>query len=204
MSVIERLTEMQREHVRAAVVAVETAEAPVEGREFPALTDPGLRVAVAEELAGAGRMLLELAGESWISGYPEDISDRLIAEGLGVLDPLDRAVLALVLLHTVAIPRARGRIHADDWTQAEPVSEDELGKNRELSGHEIHESLRRLRAAGIIRPGHRAAIEPGPQFLRLTRGRSNRIWEELLLLAQPQGPLATLIRRRRTDGATNG
>ena len=197
-ALLETLTEAQREQVLAAVVAVDSADEPVSASGFPALADPGLRSAVAEQLADAGRELVEHEG-GWLSCYRDDIADRLVAEGLGVLEPVDRAVLALVLLHTVAIPRARGRIHVDDWTQAAPVSVEELKLNRHLSGSDIDESLRRLKAAGILRPGHKAPLEPGPQFLRLTRERSSRIWEELLLVAQPHGPMASLIRRRRLE-----
>lgn len=198
------MSEVQREQVRAAVVAVETAEEPVVAANFPALADPALRAVAASELQAAGRTLIECDEGTWISGYPDEIADRLVSEGLGVLKSIDRAVLALVLLHTVAIPRARGRIHADDWTQAEPVSEEEVTRNRDLSATDVHLALRRLRAAGVVRPGHRGAIEPGPQFRRLSRSRSNRIWEELLVLAQPQGPLARLIRQRRAAESDRG
>jgi hypothetical protein len=194
-----QLTDAQRESVRTAVTALESAEAPVAASGFAALSDPALRRAVAAELESAGRVLAECEPGFWLSGYCEEIADRLVAEGLGVLEEMDRAVLALVLLHTVAIPRARGRIHADDWTEAVPTDVETLKRNRHLSESEINASLRRLRTAGIIRPGHRPPIEPGPQFLRLSRGRSTRIWEELLLVAQPEGPLARLIRRRRAE-----
>lgn len=203
LDVAPGLTEAQRESVRTAVVALEAAEAPVAAASLSALADPALRKAVAADLEVAGRALVECGPGYWLSGYRDDIADRLVEEGLGVLDPHDRAVLALVLLHTVAIPRARGRTHAEDWTEAVPTDLETLKRNRHLSETEITASLRRLRLAGIIPPAHKGAIEPGPQFLRLSRARSSRIWEELLLVAQPDGPLARLIRRRR-DGITKG
>jgi hypothetical protein len=193
------LTEAQRGQVRAAVAAVEVALEPVAASAFPALADPALRAAVAAELCEAGRELIEVAPRRWLSGYADDIADRLFAEGLGVLEPEDRAVLALVLIYSVAIPRARGRIHASDWTKAEPVALDELKKNRNLSASVIDRAVRRLKAAAVLEPGHKAPIQPGLQFLRLTHERSSRIWEELLLVAQPHGPMANLIRRRRAE-----
>jgi hypothetical protein len=198
------LTEAQRQSVRAAVVALEAAEEPVAAVGFSALSDPALRRAVAVELEAAGRALIECGRGYWLSGYPDDIADKLVAEKLGVLEANDRAVLALVLLHTVAIPRARGRIHSGDWKEAVPTDIETLKRNRHLSEHEISESLRRLRLAGIIPARHRGRIEPGPQFLRLSGARSSRIWEELLLVAQPEGPLARLIRRRRAEAAEAG
>jgi hypothetical protein len=198
------LTETQRDSVRTAVTALESAEAPVAASGFAALSDPALRRAVAADLEAAGRVLVERAPGYWLSGYSDEIADRLVDEGLGVLDAIDRAVLALVLLHTVAIPRARGRVHSDDWTEAVPTDIETLKRNRHLTEAEINASLRRLRTAGIIRPGHRPPIEPGPQFLRLSKARSSRIWEELLLIAQPEDPLARLIRRRRAETVEEG
>ena len=190
-----------RADVLAAVAAVETADVPVSADAFGALRDPALRDAVQCVLAATGRTLIEHGG-GWLSGYDDRIADRLAADGLGVLAPKDRAVLALVLLLTVAIPRARGRVSADDWTDAIPTSMDELERNRHLTQKDIRASLRRLRSAGILRPGHRAAIAPGPQFLRLTGDRSGRLSEDLVLLCHPDGMLAHVIRRRRADRTT--
>jgi hypothetical protein len=194
-------TEGQRQSVRAAVVALESAEEPVAAFGFAGLSDPALRGAVAAELEAAGRALIECEPGFWLSGYPDDIADRLVDEGLGMLDPTDRAVLALILLRSVAIPRARGRIHSDDWTEAVATDLETLNRNHHLSETEINESLRRLRLAGIIPARRKGRVEPGPQFLRLSAARSSRIWEELLLVAQPKGPLARLIRRRRAETA---
>src|SRR4051794_10090623 len=146
-----------RADVLAAVAAVESADVPVSADAFIALHDPALRNAVQRVLAAGGRTLIE-HDTGWLSGYDDRIADRLVAEGIGVLDPTDRAVLALVLLLTVAIPRARGRVSADNWTDAIPTNMDELERNRHLTQKDIRASLRRLRGAGILRPGHRAAI----------------------------------------------
>lgn len=195
---LSSLNEALRVEVLAAAAAVDIADAPVPSTSFRALTDPALRAAVDDALAAAGRCLVtHQAG--WISGYRDDIADQLIEQGLGVLEPKDRAVLALVLLHTVAIPRARGRVDSDDWIAAEPTTFEELERNRHLSASDIRRALRRLRLLGVLRHGHRSAIAPGPQFLRLTHERNARLWEELVLLCRPEGMLAQVIRRRRAQ-----
>jgi hypothetical protein len=195
---LRSLSEAGRVEVLAAAAAVDVADAPVPTHAFRALTDPALRAAVDEALSVAGRCLVEHDG-GWLSGYRDDIADRLVEEGLGALDPKDRAVLALVLLHTVAIPRARGRIDSEDWTLSEPTTIEELERNRHLHATDIRRALRRLRTLGVLRYGHRPAIAPGPQFLRLTHERNARLWEELVLLCRPEGMLAQVIRRRRTE-----
>ncbi len=187
-----------RVEVLAAAAAVEVADAPVPTRAFGALSDPALRAAVEDALSAAGRCLVQ-HDTGWVSGYRDDIADRLVEQGLGVLKPKDRAVLVLVLLHTVAIPRARGRIDSEDWTVSEPTSVEELERNRNLNATDIRRSLRRLRTVGVLRYGHRSAIAPGPQFLRLTQKRNMRLWEELVLLCRPEGMLAHVIRRRRVE-----
>lgn len=184
--------------VLAAAAAVDVADAPVPTEAFRALTDPGLRAAVEDALSAAGRCLVQHDG-GWMSGYRDDIANRLVEDGLGVLKPKDRAVLALVLLHTVAIPRARGRIESEDWTLSEATTVEELERNRHLNASDIRRSLRRLRTLGVLRHGHRSAIAPGPQFLRLTHERNARLWEELVLLCRPEGMLSQVIRRRRSE-----
>ena len=198
---LSTLSEALRVEVLAAAAAVDVADEPVPAQAFRALADPALRAAVDEALSAAGRCLV--AHETgWLSGYHDDIADRLVAEGLGVLEPKDRAVLALVLLHTVAIPRARGRIESEDWTVSVPTTVEELERSRSLSGTDIRRALRRLRTLGVMRYGHRSAIAPGPQFLRLTQERNARLWEELVLLCRPEGMLAQVIRRRRAERLT--
>jgi hypothetical protein len=200
----ERLTslsEVLRVEVLAAANAVDVADEPVPAQAFRALADPALRLVVEEALGALGRCLIA-HDSGWLSGYRDDIADRLIEEGLVVLDPKDRAVLALVLLHSVAIPRARGRIDSEDWTVSVPTTVEELERNRHLNATEIRRALRRLRTLGVLRYGHRSAIAPGPQFLRLTQERNARLWEELVLLCRPEGMLAQVIRRRRAERLT--
>lgn len=194
-----RLTELpaaRQAAVLAALAAVETADAPVPRSSFHALSDGTLRATLEDLLAEAGRVLLEV-GEGFLSGYDDRVAARLADEGAGVLPPDDRAVLALVLLHTVAIPRARGTIAAGtDWSVAEPVDRERL-KDSRLPDKTIDGALRRLRDAGILRPGQRPPIVPGPQFSRLTPAASASLFEELVLLCEPEGALAESIRRRR-------
>jgi hypothetical protein len=194
---VDHYDERTRGEVMAAVVALETSDEPVGERELPALRDGGLRDIVGEVLADGGRCLLELGDGSFTSGYADDVADELIELGLGKLGEVDRAVLAVVLLHTVAIPRAAGRITSPDWTQAETVSRDVLHQCRALPNSEIDQAVRRLSARGILRRGHRAGIRPGPQFLRLTEARSRALWEDMVLLCKPHGAQAAHIRRRR-------
>jgi hypothetical protein len=198
LELLRTLSEATRVEVLAAAAAVDVADAPVSSEAFRALAEPALRAAVEDALSAAGRCLVQ-HDNGWVSGYRDDIADRLVEEGVGVLKPKDRAVLALILLHTVAIPRARGRIDSDDWTRSEPTTVQELERNRHLNASDIRHSLRRLRTLGVLRYGHRSAIAPGSQFLRLTHERNARLWEELVLLSRPEGMLAEVIRRRRAE-----
>jgi hypothetical protein len=143
-----------------------------------------------------GRCLLNVGDGRWTSGYDDAVADEVLASAIGALEPGDRAVLALVLLHCVAIPRAAGRITSTDWTDAESVDRKVLKFNRSLSGQDIDRSLRRRQAGAQLRRGHGAEIRPGPQFLRLTEARSRALWEDLVLLCPPEGHQAAHIRRR--------
>lgn len=197
---IRQYDEGTRKEVLAAIAALETSEAPLPESAYPALRDGALREVVARILAETGRSLVRLADGRWISGYDDGVADELLARELGQLDPHDRAVLALVLLHSVAIPRAAGRVASPDWTQAESVDRTILHQSRALTNADIDRSLRRLQARGILRRGHRAEIRPGPQFLRLSEKRSQTLWEDLVLLCKPSGAQAAQIRRRRGAG----
>lgn len=198
---LAELSPARQSEVLAALTAVETAVEPVPKTALRSLVDEGLRATLTAVLAEAGRVLVE-TDAGFLSGYDDTIADRLVAEGIGVLPEDDRAVLTLVLLHTVAIPRARGDLPAtDDWTGI-PVPRERLHDSRQISGVRIDAALRRLQDAGILRPGGRPSIVPGPQFHRLTPDASRRVFEELVLLAEPGGALADSIRRRRLARAT--
>lgn len=187
-----------------AVGGLEIAEGVVPAAAFVALREPALRSAVEERLAACGRSLIAVE-DGWVSGYRDDIADVLVGSGAGVLSAVDRAVLALVLLRTVAVPRARGELTGDSWVSSadsRPTTVDELNKNRHLNKKQISESLRRLRTLGLIRPGHRSAIAPGPAMHRLSSQRATGLWEDLLLLAAPESTYAQVIRSRRMSHVT--
>lgn len=193
------LSVRDQEHVLDAVAGLENADQPVAASRFPALADPALKATVADCLAVGGRRLVEQPGGAWLSGYDDGIADRLSRDGIGVLASMDAAVLTLVLLHTVAIPRSSGRAASSRWSDAQPVTIDELAKNRSLSETQIRSSLRRLKDAGILKPGHRPEIVPGPQFDRLTPAQSQRLWEDLIVTTKPDSPEARRILFRRGE-----
>jgi hypothetical protein len=194
-SPLQDLPAQRRTEVMAAVAAVETAERPVPGNAFRALAEAPMRHVVEQVLAASGRVLLR-AGSGYTSGYDDAIVARFIDEGIGVLPPEDRAVLTLIVLFAVAIPRAERTIPADaSWSRGEPVLRDRL-KDSRLPDNVIDSALRRLRDARIVSSGPRG-ISPGPQFDRLTPAASARMFEELVLLAEPSGSLSEQIRRRR-------
>jgi hypothetical protein len=194
-SPLDGLPAQRHAEVMAAVAAVESAERPVPHYAFRALAEAPLRLVVERVLAEAGRVLLATEA-GYLSGYDDAVVDRFAEEGIGVLPPDDRAALTLVILFAVAIPRAERPVAGDAaWTLADPVSRERL-KDSRLKDGVIDAAIRRLRDARIVTVGPRG-IAPGPQFNRLTPAASARIFEELVLLAEPTGSLAEQIRRRR-------
>lgn len=198
---LDELPAPRQADVLSALAAVETADAPVPQRDFRALTDPALRASLSRCLAEAGRVLLPVKG-GYLSGYDDIVAARLATLGVGVLHPNDRAVLVLILLHCVAIPRAAGRVKGDGWLDAEPVTKAELHKSQ-LADYKIDNAVARLRDAGLVRYGPQRSILPGPQLARLTPAASGRLWEELVLVASPHGAMADVIRRRRAARGTS-
>jgi hypothetical protein len=189
--------------VRDVIAALEVAEGVVPTAAFPALQDPALRSAVTQRLGECGRILISLS-PGWVSGYDDEVADTLGELGVGVLSPTDRAVLALVLLRTVAIPRARGELSGNTWVTsagARPTTVTELNHNRHLTKKQITESLRNLRTLGLLKPGHRSGIVPGPALYRLSQQRAAWLWEDLLMLAAPDSSYARVLRARRASHA---
>jgi hypothetical protein len=197
------LSERDEAHVCSAIAAVETADGLVPGELFPALQSDALRAVVARRLAGLGRVLLvrEAYGRSgYTSGYEDSVADRLAVEGIGVLPPVDRAVLIMVLLHTVAAPRARGEHRSASWLADGPgTSTDELYKNPYVTYEQLRPAVRRLKARRLVREGFHRSLLPGPALLRLTDTQSARLWEDLVLAAEPDSMYARAIRRRREE-----
>jgi hypothetical protein len=194
---LDALPQQRQADVLAALCALETDDRPLPTASYRALAEPALREVVREMLAAAGRVLVE-TGTGYTSGYDDGIADRLAEKGIGILPPDDRAVLTLVLLFSVAIPRAEGKLAPEaPWTLGRPVPRERLYGTKLPKGV-VKAALQRLQDAGIT---HNIgdSVRPGRQFGRLTPAMSTTIFEELLLLADPQGPLADAIRRRRAS-----
>jgi len=211
--VLADLSERHRDEILAAFAAVENSPEPVPEAVATALRDATLRRSLEEMLNLIGRTLVGVGPDRWTSGYRDDIAARLTAGGRHALPVTDRAVLTLVLIHSVAIPRTEGTLTGDAWVEGTPTPVEELQRRTQLPRGELRQSLGRLRAAGLVRvvparprpgngpPGARGqqgtAYLPGPQFHRLTEAARRRLQEELILAAGPDTPLAAAIRRRR-------
>ncbi|WP_240506521.1 hypothetical protein [Thermoactinospora rubra] len=196
---LEGYDERHRAELVAAFMAVEHAAEPVPEARFAALRDPALRRALAQMLARRGRVLIQHR-ERWISGYDDGVAARLD----GPLSESERAVLTLVLVHSVAIPRAEGVLPEDTWLSPHPTPVEELRRHTQVPIGELEAALRSLRHAGLltqVKAGEEAGgYVPGPQFHRLTPAARRRLQEELILAAGPQTPLAAAVRARRAAG----
>ncbi|MFC4056958.1 hypothetical protein ACFOWE_01540 [Planomonospora corallina] len=211
--------ERRRAELVAAFMAVEHAAEPVHEARLAALRDPVLRRVLAEMLRRRGRVLVS-AGQAWTSGYADELggadgpaagsgaesgagseSGSGSGSGAGALDESERAVLVLVLVHSVAIPRAEGLLPADSWLSPFPAQTEELRRHTRLPIGELEAALRTLRHAGLVtqvKSGEEAGgYVPGPQFHRLTPAARRRLQEELILAAGPHTPLAAAVRARR-------
>ncbi|MFC4009876.1 hypothetical protein ACFOY2_21785 [Nonomuraea purpurea] len=222
--------ERRRAELVAAFMVVEYAAEPVQEARFAALRDPALRHTLGEMLARRGRTLVQHR-ERWTSGYDDSTSTALarqtpdddaasdvaapapddgdlpVGGGEGGsagmrLGVSERAVLTLVLVHSVAIPRAEGLLPEDSWLSPHPTPVDELRRHTQLPIGELEAALRALRHAGLlgqVKAGEEAGgYVPGPQFHRLTPAARRRLQEELILAAGPNTPLAAAVRARRS------
>lgn len=194
--------ERRRAELVAAFMVVEHAAEPVQEMRLAALRDPALRHTLGEMLARRGRTLIQHR-DRWTSGYADAVVTGLGTGGeqprLGVSE---RAVLTLVLVHSVAIPRAEGLLPEDSWLSPHPTPVDELRRHTQLPIGELETALRVLRHAGLIgqvKAGEEAGgYVPGPQFHRLTPAARRRLQEELILAAGPNTPLAAAVQARRS------
>nr|WP_231619224.1 hypothetical protein [Nonomuraea sp. SBT364] len=129
-------------------------------------------------------------------------SHRGFRESRRGLGESERAVLTLVLVHSVAIPRAEGLLPEDSWLSPHPTPVEELRRHTQLPIGELESALRGLRHAGLltqVKAGEEAGgYVPGPQFHRLTPAARRRLQEELILAAGPDTPLAAAVRARRS------
>ena len=207
--VLADLGERQRDEILAAFAAVENSPEPVPEAVAPGLRDATLRRSVSELLHLIGRTLVRAGPGQWTSGYRDDVVAQLTADGGNPLPLADRAVLTLVLIHSVAIPRSRGTLAGDRWTSGQPTMASELLEASRLAPTDVRIALGHLRAAGLVQlapqrvgTGQSAAYLPGPQLHRLSAAARRRLQEELILAAGPDTPLAAAIRRRRAPGAS--
>ncbi|WP_245642325.1 hypothetical protein [Nonomuraea candida] len=204
--------ERRRAELVAAFMVVEHAAEPVQEVRFAALRDPALRHTLGEMLARRGRTLIQHR-DRWTSGYDDGVAAAVNAldaagasdaagPGGGRLGVSERAVLALVLVHSVAIPRAEGLLPEDSWMSPHPTPAEELRRHTQLPIGELETALRRLRHAGLlgqVKAGEEAGgYVPGPQFHRLTPAARRRLQEELILAAGPNTPLAAAVLARRS------
>ncbi|MGN9842415.1 hypothetical protein ACTMTI_30255 [Nonomuraea sp. H19] len=193
--------ERRRAELVAAFMVVEHAAEPVQEVRFAALRDPALRHTLGEMLARRGRTLIQHR-DRWTSGYDDVVTHDDRSGRETPLSVRERAVLTLVLVHSVAIPRAEGLLPEDSWLSPHPTQIDELRRHTQLPIGELESALRTLRHAGLlaqVKAGEEAGgYVPGPQFHRLTPAARRRLQEELILAAGPNTPLATAVRARRS------
>lgn len=214
--VLGELGERARDEVLAAFAAVEHSPEPVPEIQLPALRDATLRRSLDALLGRVGRTLIGVGEQAWTSAYRDDVAAELAKAGWHSLPEIDRAVLVLVLIHSVAIPRSRGTLPGDAWTSGQPTMLAELQDASRIQPTDMRAALQRLRAAGLVQlvpqragAGQSAAYLPGPQLHRLTPAARRRLQEELILAAAPSSPLAAAIRARHGStvsarGATTG
>jgi hypothetical protein len=186
--------------VRAAVTVLENAQGPVTPSDLGMLADPAIRRAAEDALAACGRTLVLTPEGSWTTGYPDHVATALAREQIGTLGQEERAVLALVLLRAVAIPRAQGRLDGAWTSSSHPVTLEELTANRQVNRARISDALQGLRAAGYIVSAPSGGYILGPAMTRLSPAGVQRLWEDLIMLTRPGGYLAERIRSRRADG----
>ncbi|MGF1432221.1 hypothetical protein [Kitasatospora sp. LaBMicrA B282] len=202
----DTLSEREETLVQAAMAAVETADGLVPAEALPALSNDALRVIVARRLKAGGRTLLSREHRTitgYTSGYDDTVAAQLAADGIGLLPEIDRAVLAIVLLRTVAIPRAGGKHHSTSWLSDGPgtsITEIHANTDDHATYALIRPAVRRLKARRLVRTGYQGQLLPGPALLRLTDAQSAHLWEDLVLVTLPGSLYATVIRRRREQG----
>jgi hypothetical protein len=201
--VLAELSERHRDEVLAAFAAVEHSPEPVQEAMLLALRDATLRRSLDDLLHRVGRTLIPV-GTAWTSGYRDEVTAELAQAGWHSLPLTDRAVLVLVLIHSVAIPRSRGLMQGDMWTSGKPTMASELLEASRLQPTDVRIALGHLRAAGLVQlapqragSGQSAAYLPGPQLHRLSAAARRRLAEELILAAAPSSPVAAAIRARR-------
>jgi hypothetical protein len=200
-SVLAALTDRQREHVEAAYALLEHTREPVHRQDLHALQDPTSRDRLEQLLRRTGRVLVQVDGLRFTSGYDDTVAAQLTTAGWQPLTTIERAVLVLVLVYSVAIPRSEERLAQDTWTSPYPTTEADLLRASKLPAVAARAAASKLVASGLLnRVRDRADAEggyvPGPQLLRLTPATRARLQDQLILAAAPNHPLAAAIRER--------
>ncbi|MEU4626892.1 hypothetical protein AB0G04_43830 [Actinoplanes sp. NPDC023801] len=201
-TVLASLTDRQRENVEAAYALLEHSREPVHRQELPALHDPTSRERLEQLLRRTGRTLVAVDDVRFTSGYDDTVTAELTADGWQPLTPTERAVLVLVLVYSVAIPRSEEQLSADTWTSGFLTTETDLLKDGKVPAGAGKAALSRLVNCGLLarrrdRAGGEGGYVPGPQLLRLTPAARSRLQDQLILAAAPNHPLAAAIRERR-------
>jgi hypothetical protein len=200
---LSALSQTDAAAVARAVAVLEQVHGVIDPATLPVLAHPDLRPVVDAEMDAVGRVVVEHRRpdgmvEGYSSGYADDVAERLAAEGLGILAPIDRAVVALVLLRCVAMPTVQGR-PPHRWSAAKPVSLARLHDNRRLGKAVVRDAVNRLHDLHVLVNGRAIGVRPGPAFDRLTAAQRQRIEEDLFVLAAPSDPVAIALQRRHRE-----
>ncbi|MEV6596174.1 hypothetical protein AB0M36_04820 [Actinoplanes sp. NPDC051346] len=200
-AVLGELTDRQREHVEAAYALLEHSREPVHRQELPALREPTSRDGLERLLRRTGRVLVQVDDLRFTTGYDDAVAEELTARGWQPLSAVERAVLVLVLVYSVAIPRSEERLGQDSWTSTYPATEQDILRAGKVPPVAARAALSKLVSAGVLRRVRGGDTDggyvPGPQLLRLTPAARARLQDQLILAAAPDHPLAAAIRRRR-------
>lgn len=199
--VLGSLPDRQRELVEAAYAVLEHSSEPVHRQYLPALQDATSHERLEQLLRRTGRTLVAVDGLHFTSGFDDTVAAELAMMDWQPLPLVDRAVLVLVLVYSIAIPRSEELIGPDAWTSPYPTTAGDIFRNSKVPVAEARAALGRLTASGLLRNvrggEHEGGYVPGPQLLRLTPSARERLQDQLILAAAPDHPLAAVVRERR-------
>lgn len=178
----------------ATLCAVDVAAEPVDPDVWPVLADPDAREEIDRRLRAVGRQLLTVraAGSvdravvGYLTGWDDTVADAMLAAGMNPLSRIERAVLALALLHSVAIPQASGLVPPRGLREAASFDRALLWERPHANEHSlgktvVGQAVKVLVARGLLTP----QLRPGPVFDHLSQAATERIWRNLLVLARP-------------------
>lgn len=175
--------------------ALDDAAGPVPAAALP--PDPRVRGLLDRLLAARGRTLVEVTGPDAdadveaTTAVVDDVADTLAAAGVEVLDADERAVVALILLHTVVLPSAAGRPPAR-WDRADRVPAATLKANRHLPDTAIRDATRRLRYRGLVDYAP-TGVKLTAAILRLTPRARRRVEADLIALCSRDNPVVAAV-----------